>query len=760
MQDDELKARGRFFEQMLRDSEEKYRLLVENSPNLIGIIQDGLIKYVNRTTCEKLGWTFEEMVSPSFDPIETVIPPRLRERTKDAIARRIRGEKIPPYEFTLLTRDGSEITVMSYSQKITYRGKPADEIVFADITERKKMEDALRASEAKYRLVSENVPVVVYSALPDGYSSNTFNSRRIQEITGYSLEEYEKDPTLWSKILHPDDKEHVLGLLKEHVRDRTPIEMEYRIVDKNGSVRWMRDKASAALNEKGEITEIHGFMEDITKSKEMEEELEKCSRHLEELVEARTRGLRESEERMRLLTDALPVLISYVDAEQHYRFNNRAYEEWFQHSRNEVTGQHIKDVLGEAAYLEIQKCVEEALSGRKVTYESTVHYRNGGTRYILANYIPHFDEQGKVKGFYAIVNDITERKKLEEKLNERNEEIRAVNASIIEKLAQKTEEIDNISRLRDVLRMTPDTYTGLDLVLDRVMNDLQMDAGAVLVFDQKERVANVRAFKSRIEGIMVNESYPLDCGLSECKLLTLDKTVSKIEGKSCVLKTTSTHCAPIHLGKEVFGSLILGTQKAITLDESDLTILRLYANLASTIFEIENLAITPVKEVVQDEKRKVEAKLEFGTVYLVKNDVEKAFELFAETVLGGVEGLCVTRVYPPKIREKYGLKKTPVVWLTEEKVNEEITVYSLQDLSVMMSTFLAKANHGIVLLDGVEYLAINHGFESILRFLQVNRSRFESLESVIIIPVAEGAVSDEELKLIERETKTLQVSYR
>jgi len=605
MQDGELKARSRFFEQMLHESEEKYRLLVENSPNLVGILQDGLLKYVNRTACEKLGWTFEEMVSPSFDPIETVIPPRLRDRTREIVARRILGERISPFEFSLLTRDGSEIAVMSSSQRITYHGKPADEIIFADITEHKKMDDALRASEAKYRLVGENVPVAVYSALPDGYSTNTFNSRRIQEVTGYSLEDYEKDPTLWSKILHPDDREHVLRLLKEHVRDKTPIEMEYRIVDKNGSVRWMRDKASAALNKKGEITEIHGFLEDIT-----------------------------------------------------------------------------------------------------------------------------------------------ERKRAEEALQES------------EKLAQKTEQIDNISRLRDVLRKTPDTSIGLDLVLDGVMKDLQMDAGAVLVFNQKERVTSVRAFKSRIEGIMLNESYPLNCGLSECKRLTLDKAVSKIGETSCMLGTTSTHCAPINLGKEMHGSLVLGSQKAMTLDESDLTVLRLFANLASTVFEIENLAITPAKEVVQDERSRVEGKLELGTAYLVKNEVEKTFDFFAQTVLSGVEGLCITREYPPKIRGKYELKKTPVVWLTEENVNGEITVYSLQDLSVMIGNFLAKANRSIVLLDGVEYLVTNHGYESFLRFLQMNRSRFELLDSVLVIPVTEGTISEKELGLIERETKTLKISYR
>lgn len=144
---------------------------------------------------------------------------------------------------------------------------------FDDITERKNMEDALRASQTKYRIVTDNIPVAVYSALPDSCCTNTFTSGRIREVTGYSLEDYEKDPALWSKILHPDDKERVLEQFQEHVKNKTALEIEYRIIDKNGSVKWIRDKASPALNEKGEVTGIHGFMEDVTERKRLEDQL-------------------------------------------------------------------------------------------------------------------------------------------------------------------------------------------------------------------------------------------------------------------------------------------------------------------------------------------------------------------------------------------------------------------------------------------------------------------------------------------------------
>jgi PAS domain S-box-containing protein len=59
-------------EELLKESEEKYRALVENSPNLTGILQDGVLKYVNTAAILKLGWTYEELVSPSFDPMQKV----------------------------------------------------------------------------------------------------------------------------------------------------------------------------------------------------------------------------------------------------------------------------------------------------------------------------------------------------------------------------------------------------------------------------------------------------------------------------------------------------------------------------------------------------------------------------------------------------------------------------------------------------------------------------------------------------------------
>ena len=106
-------------------------------------------------------------------------------------------------------------------------------------------------------------------------------------------------------------------------------------------------------------------------------------------------ALRESEQRLRLLTDALPALISYVDSQECYRLNNTAYERWFGHPREEIRGRHVKDVLGGAAYDAIKAHIDTALSGEAVTYEALLPYKDGGHRFVRASYIPHVGESGQ-----------------------------------------------------------------------------------------------------------------------------------------------------------------------------------------------------------------------------------------------------------------------------------------------------------------------------------------------------------------------------
>ena len=125
-----------------------------------------------------------------------------------------------------------------------------------------------------------------------------------------------------------------------------------------------------------------------------------------------------SEDHLRLVTDFLPVLISYVDLEQRYRYNNKAYERWFGRPRTEVYGKHIKEVLGEPAYEVVRRNVETALSGKEVDFEGMVPYKNGGKRYVSANYVPHFGEQKKVKGIFVLVKDITKLKQAKKDLKE------------------------------------------------------------------------------------------------------------------------------------------------------------------------------------------------------------------------------------------------------------------------------------------------------------------------------------------------------
>jgi PAS domain S-box-containing protein len=136
-------------------------------------------------------------------------------------------------------------------------------------------------------------------------------------------------------------------------------------------------------------------------------------------------ALRRSEGWLRLLTDSLPVLISYVDENQRYLFNNKGYEHWFGHPREYVQGKHLRQVLGEKAYEAIRARAEAALSGQLVTFEESIPYRGAGQRFVRATYVPDC-ENGRVAGFFALIQDLSERKQAEEEIRESRDKLSTI----------------------------------------------------------------------------------------------------------------------------------------------------------------------------------------------------------------------------------------------------------------------------------------------------------------------------------------------
>jgi PAS domain S-box-containing protein len=122
-------------------------------------------------------------------------------------------------------------------------------------------------------------------------------------------------------------------------------------------------------------------------------------------------------DQLRAITDAVPALISYIDREGIYRLNNLAYEEWLRRPREEVTGRHMREVLGDEAWESARPYLDLAFRGVRVSYEGEMHYRDVPSRWISVTYAPQKDVDGRVQGVVALVNDIAEQKARERTLN-------------------------------------------------------------------------------------------------------------------------------------------------------------------------------------------------------------------------------------------------------------------------------------------------------------------------------------------------------
>ncbi len=130
---------------------------------------------------------------------------------------------------------------------------------------------------------------------------------------------------------------------------------------------------------------------------------------------------------------------------------------------------------------------------------------------------------------------------------------------------------------------------------------------------------------------------------------------------------------------------------------------------------------------------------------------ETSYNLFIKTLSKGMKGYCVTRNYPAKIRTKFDLKDTPVIWLSNVGRDNAIRPKDLEKLSLSLEQFLSQPGGGIVLLDGLEYLITNNNFITVLRLIQSLRDQVAINQSILLMAVNKSTLESHQLNLLERE---------
>ena len=149
--------------------------------------------------------------------------------------------------------------------------------------------------------------------------------------------------------------------------------------------------------------------------------------------------------------------------------------------------------------------------------------------------------------------------------------------------------------------------------------------------------------------------------------------------------------------------------------------------------------------------------LEQGLCYVVRERKPfLAFALFENEVSGDLPGLCVTRQFPEKLRETFNLKDSRIIWLSHTPGKDHHNPTSVGTLATLITSFIERYERCIVIIDGLEYLVINNGFQQVLRFMEHVNEQVMQSRSTVLIPISPNAFSEKELALIERNVEVIE----
>jgi hypothetical protein len=402
----------RKIEEALKASEKKYSTIVERGNDGIIFVQDGILKFANQKMSEMSGFTLEETIGK---PFSEYIAPEYREMVERRHYSRLKDERnFPPsYEVEILSKDGNKFPVEMNVSLFEHDGKPAVVVIIRDITERKKTEKMLKASEKKYSaLVEKGNDGILF--IQDGLLK--FANEKMVKMTGFSLEEAIERPFL--EFVSPEFRGLALERYQQSFNsDEESSSYVLDVLSKDG--KYIPVEVSPSVIEYEDKPAFMAIIRDITERKRADEELRTVHQQLFGIIE--------------FLPDATFV----IDADKKVIAWNRAIEE--------MTGLKKEEILGKGDYAysvpfygEHRPIIVDLMSDPDIDFERKynlvekrgnsilaeaftpgVYGGKGAYLWIIASHL--FDSSGKRIGAIESIRDITGHKRVEDALREQND---------------------------------------------------------------------------------------------------------------------------------------------------------------------------------------------------------------------------------------------------------------------------------------------------------------------------------------------------
>ncbi len=393
-------------EKALQQSEEKYRMLIENQTDLVVKADtNGTLLYVSPSYCKIFGKTEKELIGQKYLPL-------VHEEDRETTMKAMQDLYHPPYTMYVqqraLTKDGWKWLEWMDTAVLNDQKEVIEIIgVGRDITEQKNAEFELQESQRRLSTLMGNLPGMVYRSLNNKEWTMQFVSKGCYELTGYPPEELiQNSVRSYNDIIHPHDQNYVWDTVQKAVENKTSFQLEYRIITAEGTEKWVWEQGSGIYNE-GNLVVLEGFVSDINDRK------------------LAVDALKDSEERYKGLFLHAPVGIITIDLKGNpINANNKSLEILGSPSDTDTTKINIlkyKPLVNAGFATDFQNCIQSGKILRSESFYKTYWGKEVYLRYIIT---PIHGKNNQIAGVQCLLEDITQRKRAEQALKESEYQLR------------------------------------------------------------------------------------------------------------------------------------------------------------------------------------------------------------------------------------------------------------------------------------------------------------------------------------------------